>query len=248
MGEANTAVVIEDEADVRTLVSEVLEQAGFVVHMAAEGLPGVELVQRHDPLVVTVDVSMPGMDGFETAKRIRAISSAYIIMLTARGDEADTLQGLLSGADDYVTKPFRPRELRARIEAMQRRPRDLKPKASPRAGRRAGEDGWTEYRTLRLHPQMRIVLLEGQEVELTRSEFDLLHALLSAGSRVIRKTDLALALRDERHPGALDFVSEHDLRALEVHIANVRHKLGDSAHESRWIETVRGVGYRLKRS
>lgn len=246
--QANAAVVIEDDADIRALVSDVLEQAGFEVHAAGAGLDGIELVNLHDPIVVTIDVSMPGMDGFETAKRIRAASSAYIIMLTARSDEADTLQGLLSGADDYVTKPFRPRELRARVEAMQRRPRAMVTHPAAPAGsvqEDPVEDGWIAHRGLRANLDMRIAVLDDAELELTRSEFDILYDLLTAGRRVVRKADLALLLRDDRHPGALDFVSEHDLRAIEVHIANLRRKLGDSASQPQWIETIRGVGYRL---
>ncbi|TFD48153.1 response regulator transcription factor, partial [Cryobacterium frigoriphilum] len=117
------AVIIEDDADIRHLLEAVLTQAGFEAITASNGLDGVNAVRAHNPLVTTLDVSMPGMDGFETAKRIRAFSSTYLVMLTARDDEIDTLQGLEAGADDYLTKPFRPRELRARIEAMLRRPR-----------------------------------------------------------------------------------------------------------------------------
>ena len=120
---SGVAVVIEDDTDIRGLISQVLEQAGFLVYAASSGVDGIELVREHQPVVTTLDVSMPGIDGFETAKRIRELSDTYIVMLTARADEIDTLQGLQAGADDYVTKPFRPRELRARIEAMMRRPR-----------------------------------------------------------------------------------------------------------------------------
>ncbi|SEM65594.1 response regulator [Cryobacterium sp. TMT1-3] len=117
------AVVIEDDADIRSLLEAVLTQAGFDVVATSNGLDGLAAVRAYDPVVTTLDVSMPGIDGFETAKRIRAFSPTYLVMLTARDDEIDTLQGLEAGADDYLTKPFRPRELRARIEAMLRRPR-----------------------------------------------------------------------------------------------------------------------------
>ena len=246
------AVVIEDEPDIRSLLADVLEQAGFVVHPAGTGLEGIELVREHDPVVTTLDVSMPGMDGFETAKRIRAFSHTYLVMLTARADEIDTLQGLQSGADDYITKPFRPRELRARIEAMLRRPRamDAGPvsgaattTASADAGAPAIE-GWLEHRGLRLHPAMRAVSVDGADVDLTRSEFDIVRDLLEARGRVVSKGDLALLLRGDRGTG-VDFVSEHDARAIEVHVANLRRKLGESPARPRWIETVRGVGYRL---
>lgn len=249
--DVRVAVVIEDEPDIRSLLADVLEQAGFVVHAAATGLEGIELVREHDPVVTTLDVSMPGMDGFETAKRLRAFSQTYLIMLTARDDEIDTLQGLQSGADDYVTKPFRPRELRARIEAMLRRPRALvdadaaTPVAAVAAPTRSDDAvGWLEHRGLRLHPEMRIVAINGTELELTRSEFDILCDLLESGRRVVSKGDLALLLRGDRGTGA-DYLSEHDARAIEVHVANLRRKLGESPTRPTWIETVRGVGYRL---
>ncbi|MFJ4038660.1 response regulator transcription factor [Microbacterium sp. NPDC090007] len=113
-----TAVVIEDDLDIRTLVCVVLEGAGFEVHAAATGLDGIELVRRHDPAVTTLDVSMPGIDGFETARRIRAFSSTRILMVSARADEAEQRVGREAGADDYLTKPFRPRELRQRVEDL----------------------------------------------------------------------------------------------------------------------------------
>ena len=261
---SGVAVVIEDDTDIRVLISQVLEQAGFEVHAASSGMDGIELVREHQPVVTTLDVSMPGIDGFETAKRIRDVSDTYIVMLTARADEIDTLQGLQAGADDYVTKPFRPRELRARIEAMMRRPRtaapatvtpiELAPSAvaaaaaisgAPIAPEQDDSDGWYEHRGLRLHPEMRIAMVDGADVELTRSEFDIMADLLSAGRRVVGKDDLALMLRGERYAGGSGFVSEHDVRAIEVHVANLRRKLGESAAKPRWIETIRGVGYRL---
>ena len=247
MDEERVAVVIEDDADIRALIADVLEQAGFVVHTAAAGLPGIELVRRHDPVVTTLDVSMPGMDGFEVAKRVRAISPTYLVMLTARADEIDTLQGLQSGADDYLTKPFRPRELRARIEAMLRRPRQLTPTTSQPAavGMKPEDAGWLEHNGLRAQPEMHLATLNGHGLDLTRSEFDILVELLGGGRRVVRKAELALLLRGERGHGLDAFVSEHDLRALEVHVANLRRKLGESATAPQWIETVRGVGYRL---
>ncbi len=248
------AVVIEDEADIRQLLSDVLESAGFAVHAAGTGLEGIELVRAHRPVVTTLDVSMPGIDGFETAKRIRTISGTYIIMLTARGEEIDALQGLESGADDYVTKPFRPRELRARIEAMLRRPRmyattpaEAAPPAAPADPRQDDDvhEEWLDHNGLRVHPEMHVVVRDGEKVELTRSEFDILVDLLSARGRVVSKGQLALMLRGDHY--ASDFVSDSDARAIEVHMANLRRKLGESPSRPRWIETVRGVGYRLTR-
>lgn len=248
--DSQVAVVIEDDPDIRSLIADVLDQAGFTVHPAGSGIEGLELVRDHQPIVTTLDVSLPGMDGFETARRIRAMSSTYIVMLTARADEIDTLQGLQSGADDYVTKPFRPRELRARIEAMLRRPRsiggaDASSETAPVSpGPAPDEDGWLEHRGLRLHPGMRIATADEGELDLTRSEFDILAALLGSGRRVVGKGELALMLRGESHLG-LSFISDHDTRAIEVHVANLRRKLGESATHPRWVETIRGIGYRL---
>ncbi|MEA5117372.1 MAG: response regulator transcription factor [Propionicimonas sp.] len=243
------AVVIEDDADIRSLVADVLEQAGFEVHTAAAGLPGIDLVRQHNPVVTTLDVSMPGMDGFEVAKRIRAISPTYIVMLTARTDEIDTLQGLQSGADDYLTKPFRPRELRARVEAMLRRPRLVAsqptPASDPAPSSDAAATGWLEHKGLRAQPEMHLATGDGRDLDLTPSEFDILVELLGAGRRVVSKAELALMLRGERVHGLEAYVSENDLRAIEVHMANLRRKLGESATAPQWIETVRGVGYRL---
>lgn len=242
--ESRVAVVIEDEEDIRSLLATVLSQAGFTVHGAANGAEGLDLVRSHQPLVTTLDVNMPGMDGFETAKRIRAVSTTYIVMLSARTEEIDALQGLEAGADDYVAKPFRPRELRARIDAMLRRPRhyldpdleDTVPIIEP--------SSWLEHHGLRLNTETRIVTIDGAEVDLTRSEFDILADLLKAGRRVRGKADLALMLRGDQYSG-LEFVSDSDERAIEVHVANLRRKLGESPSQPRWIETVRGVGYRL---
>ncbi|GAA3769352.1 response regulator transcription factor [Microbacterium kribbense] len=246
MQEARSAVVIEDDDDICALLATVLEQAGFVVHTASTGLHGLNLVREQNPLVTTLDVNMPGMDGFETARRIRAISPTYLVMLSARGEEIDTLQGLEAGADDYITKPFRTRELRARIDAMLRRPRNhvLAPDPDPMPAAATDAPGWVEHRGLRLNRLMRIATVDGSELELTRSEFEILAALLASGRRVLGKSDLALMLRGERHSG-VEFVSESDARAIEVHMANLRRKLGETASRPRWIETVRGVGYRL---
>lgn len=265
--ESRIAVVIEDDADIRQLLATVLEQAGFDTILTGNGIDGVNAVREYNPVITTLDVSMPGIDGFETAKRIRAFSSTYLIMLTARAEEIDTLQGLEAGADDYVTKPFRPRELRARIEAMLRRPRGGSP--APVSAERAlpvdaaaepidapaldtrtlpahqdtGVGGdWHEHRGLRLNSAERRVRLNDDDLELTRTEFNLLEVLLLSGRRVRSKTELAELLRDE---DAAFYVSDADKRAIEVHLANLRRKLGDHPTSPRWIETVRGVGYRL---
>lgn len=294
------AVVIEDDADIRHLLETVLTQAGFQVIAAANGLDGIDAVRRYEPLVTTLDVNMPGMDGFETARRIRDFSGTYIIMLTALGEEIDALQGLDAGADDYIHKPFRPRELRARVEAMLRRPRAMatdapapapapqviaapasaapvevsapalvapaelplpaafQPRAVPVVEApepvhtpppvqhlsEVDDDGWLEHNGLWVNPGTRVVQQDGVELELTRSEFDLLAGLMRTARRVRTKADLVLLLRGESYVTS-HFVSDADKRAIEVHLANLRKKLGENPSEPRWIETVRGVGYRL---
>ncbi|MFP5311421.1 MAG: response regulator transcription factor, partial [Actinomycetes bacterium] len=125
MSEARVGLVIEDDHDIRELVRTVLTQAGFEVAVASGGAEGVLMAKELNPDVITLDLGLPDIDGFEVSRQIREFSDAYIVMLTARTDELDTLIGLESGADDYLTKPFRPRELRARVAAMMRRPRSV---------------------------------------------------------------------------------------------------------------------------
>jgi DNA-binding response OmpR family regulator len=286
------AVVIEDDADIRNLLEAILAQAGFTCHSAADGVEGIAAVRQHQPILTTLDISLPGIDGFEVARRIRAFSMTYIVMLSARDEEIDTLMGLDAGADDYLTKPFRPRELRARIEAMLRRYHQVQPVGAPAGGTsavgggasgggaaRAGaaaaggaaaaagstkatptransqpspandltadeeESGWISHNGLRINPDMWLCDLDGAPLELTRSEFDLLLAIMQGQRRVLSKDTLALELRGEYTTGG--YVSDSDRRAVEVHMANLRRKLNDPVSKPRYIETVRGVGYRL---
>lgn len=255
------AVVVEDDADIRNLLQAILGQAGFTCVTTDSGLSGIEAVREHQPILTTLDVSLPGIDGFEVARRIRAFSGTYIIMLSARDEEIDTLMGLDAGADDYLTKPFRPRELRARVEAMLRRYPSAGvsqlvggPSAhggvatvteAPAATRADDDDeGWLSHNGLRLHLDMRLCEVDGQLLDLTRSEFELLAAILVGRRRVISKTSLALDMRGDDIGGG-GYVSESDRRAVEVHLANLRRKLNDSVNSPRFVETVRGVGYRL---
>lgn len=265
---ARTAVIIEDDADIRGLIETVLRQAGFEVTSTADGVDGVELVRTLAPSLVTLDIGLINIDGLEVARRIRLFSDCYIVMITAQGDEADLLFGLESGADDYVVKPFRPRELRARIEAMMRRPRASAlppqtdavapaPATSPVLGVTAphpvpttpvpapDEDELVfRHNGLILNADTRTVELNTVELDLTRTEFDLLQSLLSSKRRVRSKADLVRDLRDEEY-AANDYVSESEERAIEVHFANLRRKLSDDPKHPLWVETVRGVGYRL---
>jgi DNA-binding response OmpR family regulator len=261
IGPDRNAVVIEDDADVRNLLTAILREAGFTCIPASNGIDGINAVREHRPILTTLDISLPGMDGFEVARRIRSFSQTYVIMLSARDEEIDTLMGLDAGADDYLTKPFRPRELRARVEAMLRRVDQFgsgptatagstgEPGPTATAGLPAStpgtDGGWLTHNGVSIHPEMWLCELDGAPVELTRSEFDLLLALLTSQRRVISKDSLALELRGAQGSG---YVSDADRRAVEVHVANLRRKLSDPVSAPRFIETVRGVGYRLTES
>ncbi|GAA5193244.1 response regulator transcription factor [Arthrobacter gyeryongensis] len=270
MSEPGVAVVIEDDEDVRNLVDAILKEAGFVVHSAATGREGVEVVRDHHASVVTLDVGLPDMDGHEVLRRIRQFSDAYVVMLTARRDEPDTLTAFLTGADDYVKKPFLPRELRARVTAMMRRPRAEGRLALPeedRGGpdRLAGPDGGSarfdggayaparsaeadqaviKHNGLALNYKSRTVTLQGSALTLTRSEFDLLFDLLRAKGEVRTRADLVRAARGDYYDDDA-YISDADERAVETHIGNLRRKLREDPQSPRFLQTVRGVGYRL---
>lgn len=249
------AVIIEDDPGVQSLLEEVFLAAGFETVLAGSGPEGLAAVEARRPVITTLDINLPGIDGFEVARRIRRISDTFIIMLSALAEESDVVLGLTSGADEYLVKPFRPRELRARIEALLRRPRLADPRepapAAPAVGR--GEVPSTDatvstwrgrvHRDLSLDLDTRLVLVAQRPVELTPTEFDLLAALMAARRRVCSKAELARGLRGAA--GSAEPVSEPDKRAIETHMANLRRKLRDSPARPRYIETVRGVGYRL---
>lgn len=388
-----TAVIIEDDPDVRDLIDIVLTQSGFTTVVAENGHIGVDAVREHNPLITTLDVNMPGMDGFAVAKRLREFSSTYLIMITALGDEIDVVQGFEAGADDYLVKPFRPRELRARADSMLRRPRSREdvphgdapvesaapastpPPPAPEpeeeswaaaaarelaaggsggsgtpysgAGKRraaepeaapvppapappaqpeppaapyqppayppppapaptyqqpppqpayepppapaqpayqppapayqqpappaqpayepalaqpahqappapqapqpqqpAASGGWLRFNGLAVNPETRVATLNGAAVDVSRPEFDLLASLMETGRRVRSKADLVLTMRGQQYVTSY-FVNEADKRSVEVHIANVRRKLGDDGATPRFIETVKGVGFRM---
>lgn len=258
------AVVIDDDPDVRSLLDAVFRSAGFDVILTGSGLDGIAAVKEHEPTITTVDVNLPGIDGIEVVRRIRKTSSSFVMMLSALAEETDVVLGLSSGADDYVVKPFRPRELRARIEALMRRPRLDPPEASETstgpvatAARIPGGtsaiptidpesfDRWTSHRDISLNLATHTALVSQREVELTPTEFDLLATLLESKRRVRSKADLALVLRGEAFGATSYYVGEPDKRAIEAHMTNLRRKIGDNTLEPRYIETVRGVGYRL---
>jgi DNA-binding response OmpR family regulator len=213
-------IIIDDEPSILEVGQRYFEHAGFAVHTAVDGSAGLELVRRVQPNLVVLDVMLPGLNGFQVLELLRTESSTPVLMLTARGEEFDRLRGLESGADDYLVKPFSPRELVARAKAILRR------------GAPVGER--LRYGDLELDLTNRAVLLEGEMLNLTQLEFDLLALLARAPGRLWAREELL-----ERIWGA-DFAGVD--RVVDVHLSSLRRKLGGA---SALIQTVRGVGYRF---
>jgi DNA-binding response OmpR family regulator len=225
------ALIVDDEPPLVQVVSGYLTREGFEVVTAPDGETAVAMARAHQPDVVVLDLMLPGIDGMEVCRRLRTFSDAYVIMLTAKTDEIDKLIGLSVGADDYVTKPFSPRELVARVRAMLRRPRT-------RSGVIPGEPAQLRrFGTLEIDPAGRDVRVDGQPVDLTRIEFDLLDTLSAEPHVVFSRRQLL-----ERVWGGDWYGDDH---VIDVHVGNLRHKLHDDATHPRFIRTVRGVGYRM---
>jgi two-component system, OmpR family, alkaline phosphatase synthesis response regulator PhoP len=234
MTESTTILVVDDEQRLRDVVRSYLEQAGYTVLLAETGPAALEQTQHHHPDVIVLDLLLPGLDGLEVCRRLRTFSNAYVLMLTAKAEELDRVVGLEVGADDYLTKPFSPRELVARVRALLRRPRlESAPAAHPehpppqQIGALCIDHGRYE------------VTLHGTVVALTPLEFTLLTTLSTHPGLVFTRAQLL-----ERVWGSDYFGDDH---VLDVHIANLRKKLDDDPARPRYIETVRGVGYRFAR-
>ena len=226
MNERLKVLVVDDEVPLTGVVGSYLEREGFDVAVAHTGPDAVARARADSPVLIVLDIMLPGFDGIEACRQIRQFSDAYIIMLTARDEEMDKVLGLSMGADDYLVKPFSPRELIARVRAMLRRPR-----AAP-------DSDTTELftiGTLTMDAQGRTLTLDGNEIELTRTEFDLLAAMMAQPRSVLTRRKLIDAVWG---PGW--YGDEH---VVDVHIGHVREKIGDAAAEPRFIRTVRGVGY-----
>jgi two-component system, OmpR family, response regulator len=238
-GHDRRALVVEDDEDIRALIEFTLQTQGFQVTAVDSGLAGVEAVRELDPDLVTLDLGLPGIDGIEACRRIREISDAYVVMITARDDEIDKLLGLETGADDFISKPFSARELKARVNAMFRRPRTGN--GAPTEGDRPGlteNHEILEHGVLRVDVDGRRAFREGTELELTRTEFDLLSELMRTPARVWSREALL------RTVWGTEWAS--DTHLVEVHIGNLRRKLGERNNGARFIRTVRGVGYRME--
>lgn len=224
------ALVVDDEETLTKLLAGYLERDGFEVHTALDGPSGLEAARAVDPDVVVLDLGLPRLDGIEVCRQLRTFSDCYVVMLTARSEEIDTLIGLSVGADDYMTKPFSPRELLARIGVLMRRPRRtsgvLVPPAEPlRIG------------GLSIDLLAREVHLDGELVPLTRTEFDVLAALARSPHVVFSRRVLIEAVWGDNWVG--------DEHLVDVHVLHVRQKLRDTVEAQRFIRTVRGVGYRI---
>ena len=220
-------LVVDDEAHIRTVLRGYLEADGFDVAEAADGEDALAALRGEPPDLVLLDVMLPGIDGLEVLRRLRTFSDAYVILVTARAEEVDKLVGLGVGADDYVTKPFSPREVTARVKAVLRRDR----------GVRADGDAPLRFDGLTIDTVGREIEANGAPVTLSSLEFDLLAALAAAPGRVFSRAQLL-----ERVWG-YDFYG--DERVVDVHIRSLRVKLGDPAGYPHLIATVRGAGYKF---
>ncbi|MHA3023200.1 response regulator transcription factor [Mycobacterium sp. BMJ-28] len=226
------ALIVDDEVPLTTVVGSYLVKNGFEVHTAHDGPDALARARSVDPDLVVLDVGLPGMDGFEVCRQLRVFSDAYVVMLTARDTEVDTVVGLSVGADDYVTKPFSPRELVARIQAMLRRPRRAAPGHQPAPVHPPRQIGG-----LRVDLGGREVHVDGSEIMLTRTEFDILAALSSRPGLVMGRRQLIEAVWGDNWVGNDNIV--------DVHVGHLRRKLGDDPAQPRFVSTVRGVGYRM---
>jgi two-component system alkaline phosphatase synthesis response regulator PhoP len=218
-------LVIDDEVKILNLVRSYLTKEGYEVLTAGDGVSGLKLAQESKPEVIILDIMLPFMDGIEVLTQLRRESDVYVIMLTAKTDETDKIVGLSVGADDYVTKPFSPRELTARVKAALRR--------IALSGKQPMGD-ILEYPQITIDPGSRKTWVKDQMIDLTTMEFDLLFALAEHPGLVLSREQLL-----EKVWGG-DYYGE--LRVVDVHIGHIRQKLGDD----RFIDTVRGVGYRFE--
>jgi two-component system, OmpR family, response regulator RegX3 len=223
-----TILLVEDEESITAPLVEALDREGFDTAVAATAGESLDVAERVKPDLVLLDVMLPDGSGFDVCRELRTRSRVPIIMLTARGEEADRVAGLELGADDYVVKPFSARELVARVRAVLRR--------TAEAGERKVE-GATEIGELRLDPARRSAAFRGEELELSRKEFDLLRLLIENAGSVVTRERLIDEVWDTNWFGST--------KTLDVHVSGLRKKLGDDPGAPRYIHTVRGVGFRF---
>ncbi len=224
-------LLVDDEPPLVRLLTGYLSREGYEVLTAGDGLTALDLARTARPDVIVLDLMLPGLDGVEVCRRLRQFSDAYVLMLTARAEEVDRIVGLSVGADDYVTKPFSPREVVARVKALLRRPR----------GESAPDDAHPPPQSLGdlVIDRARFELTQREEVvNLTPREFQLLAVLAEYPGRVFTRPELLDRVWGDR---------SYDEHIVEVYVANLRRKLNDDPSQSRYLQTVRGVGYRLAR-
>ncbi|WP_090972483.1 response regulator transcription factor [Nocardioides exalbidus] len=248
------AVVVEDDHDVGDVISKLLDQAGFDVVVASTGADALAVIRERKPDLVTLDLSLPDIDGVEVCRQIRLVSDCYVIVVSGRTAEVDRLIGLEVGADDYLVKPFSMRELQARVAALFRRPRTSEALVSepghttqgtaalrstePTGGIAVAALPTLGCRHLTLNRGAREVLVGGVEIDLTRTEFDLLAHLVANSGVVVPREELLRAV------WATEFVPD-STHVVDVHLANLRRKLRNAAPDNEWIRTIRGVGFRF---
>ena len=221
-----TVLVVDDEPKLRSLVRDYLEREGYTVLEAGTGARALELARSARPALVVLDLGLPDLPGEDVARLLGGSGETAVIVLTAKADEASRVTGLRAGADDYVTKPFSPRELVARVAAVLRRTR------GPETSSRSFGDG-----TLLLDAEAREVVVDGAPVELTRTEFDLLAALSGRPGRAWSRLELVTRTQGYDYEGYE--------RTIDAHVKNLRRKLGDEPRAPRFVATVPGVGYKL---
>ena len=226
-----SALVVDDERALADVVKSYLVRDGFEVEVALDGEDALRHARTLDPDVVVLDLGLPGIDGVEVCRHLRTFSDCYVVMLTARADEVDKLIGLSVGADDYLTKPFSPRELLARIRAMLRRPRVAAP------ARATEPVPPVAIGDLTIDLAARETRVSGELIHLTRTEFDVLAELAVRPNAVMTRAALIEAVWGGNWVG--------DEHLVDVHVLHVRQKLGDTAQRQRYVRTVRGVGYRI---
>jgi two-component system alkaline phosphatase synthesis response regulator PhoP len=223
-------LVIDDEPSILNLVSAYLRPEGYEVYTAKDGPSGLKAARAYKPDLIVLDLMLPGMNGIDILTHLRRESSVYVILLTAKTEETDKIVGLSVGADDYVTKPFSPRELVARIKAALRR----MPGGSGLPGLGSPEEGGIlSFRRIRIDPGSRRVWVDGREIDLTAIEFDLLKTLAEHRGLVLSREKLLEKVWGGNYYG--------EIRVVDVHIGHLRDKLGVES----LIATVRGVGYRF---
>ncbi len=220
-------LVVEDDERIRTAVRLALEKEGWEVFEAASGEKALEIFQNQICDIVLIDIMLPGIDGFEVCRAVRRISDLPIVMVTARDDTHDVVAGLEAGADDYLTKPFAPKELSARIRALLRRVRIPTPDLST-----------LEFGDLKILPDQGQIIVNGKTIHLTRTEFQLLVELASVPGRVFSREELLERVWGKDYFG--------DGRLVDVHVRRLRKKIEPEDAKPRYVVTVRGFGYKLK--